>query len=130
MPDTATSVVHCCRPTTTARTERLKLTWLLGIDVNAGEIFRGFFDRVVDLICWLTDFTKFLTSGIAEQLGANWDIEHDPANLAGRIIDCESNIVITADQGRRGGKRVPLKNNVDERGDRVTSLRTDIASKH
>ncbi len=36
-----------------------------------------------------------------------------PDALAGRIVDCKSNIVITADQGRRGGKRVPLKNNVD-----------------
>lgn len=37
-----------------------------------------------------------------------------PDALAGRIVDCQSNIVITADQGRRGGKRVPLKRNVDE----------------
>jgi len=36
-----------------------------------------------------------------------------PDALAGRIIDCESNIVVTADEGRRGGKRVPLKANVD-----------------
>ncbi|NND43857.1 MAG: acetate--CoA ligase [Xanthomonadales bacterium] len=37
-----------------------------------------------------------------------------PDALAGRIIDCESNIVITADEGVRGGKKVPLKRNVDE----------------
>ncbi len=36
-----------------------------------------------------------------------------PDALAGRIIDCNSNIVVTADEGRRGGKRVPLKANVD-----------------
>jgi len=36
-----------------------------------------------------------------------------PDALAGRIIDCDSNIVVTADEGRRGGKRVPLKANVD-----------------
>ncbi len=36
-----------------------------------------------------------------------------PDALAGRIHDCKSNIVITADEGRRGGKRVPLKANVD-----------------
>jgi len=36
-----------------------------------------------------------------------------PDALAGRIIDCESNIVVTADQGLRGGKVVPLKANVD-----------------
>jgi acetyl-CoA synthetase len=36
-----------------------------------------------------------------------------PEALAGRIIDCDSNIVITADEGRRAGKSVPLKANVD-----------------
>ena len=36
-----------------------------------------------------------------------------PDALAGRITDCESNIVITADEGLRGGKTVPLKANVD-----------------
>ncbi|RLA32041.1 MAG: acetate--CoA ligase [Gammaproteobacteria bacterium] len=36
-----------------------------------------------------------------------------PDALAGRIHDCESNIVITADQGMRGGKAIPLKDNVD-----------------
>ena len=33
--------------------------------------------------------------------------------LAGRIEDCDSRIVVTADEGRRGGKRVPLKATVD-----------------
>ncbi|PVZ72090.1 acetate--CoA ligase [Pelagibaculum spongiae] len=37
-----------------------------------------------------------------------------PDALAGRIIDCESKVVITADEGMRGGKAVPLKENVDE----------------
>jgi len=36
-----------------------------------------------------------------------------PDALAGRIHDCESNIVITADEGLRGGKLIPLKANVD-----------------
>ncbi len=36
-----------------------------------------------------------------------------PEALAGRIQDCDSNIVITADGGMRGGKLVPLKSNVD-----------------
>ncbi len=36
-----------------------------------------------------------------------------PEALAGRITDCDSRVVITADEGRRGGKRVPLKANVD-----------------
>jgi acetyl-CoA synthetase len=37
-----------------------------------------------------------------------------PDSLAGRIQDCDSRIVITADEGLRGGKVVPLKLNVDE----------------
>jgi acetyl-CoA synthetase len=36
-----------------------------------------------------------------------------PDSLAGRINDCDSAVVITADEGRRGGKPVPLKANVD-----------------
>ena len=36
-----------------------------------------------------------------------------PDSLAGRIEDCESTVVITADEGLRGGKSVPLKANVD-----------------
>ncbi|RDE08455.1 acetate--CoA ligase [Pelagibacterium lacus] len=36
-----------------------------------------------------------------------------PDALAGRINDCDSAVVITADEGRRGGKSVPLKTNVD-----------------
>jgi acetyl-CoA synthetase len=36
-----------------------------------------------------------------------------PDALAGRIVDCQSNIVITADEGLRGGKGIPLKKNVD-----------------
>lgn len=37
-----------------------------------------------------------------------------PEALVGRIQDCDSNLVITADAGMRGGKLVPLKANVDE----------------
>jgi acetyl-CoA synthetase len=37
-----------------------------------------------------------------------------PDSLASRIQDCDSVLVITADEGRRGGRRVPLKANTDE----------------
>ncbi len=36
-----------------------------------------------------------------------------PDSLAQRIKDCDSKVVITADEGLRGGKKVPLKANVD-----------------
>jgi len=47
-----------------------------------------------------------------------------PDALAGRIHDCDSNIVVTADEGVRGGKSVPLKANVDAAAQNpdVTSL--------
>ncbi|MGH6956329.1 MAG: AMP-binding protein, partial [Caulobacteraceae bacterium] len=37
-----------------------------------------------------------------------------PDSIAGRIKDCDSPVVITADEGLRGGRTVPLKKNVDE----------------
>jgi len=37
-----------------------------------------------------------------------------PDSLAGRIDDCDSVCVVTADEGVRGGKPIPLKANVDE----------------
>jgi acetyl-CoA synthetase len=36
-----------------------------------------------------------------------------PESLRDRILDCESNFLITADEGLRGGKKVPLKANAD-----------------
>jgi acetyl-CoA synthetase len=36
-----------------------------------------------------------------------------PDALAGRINDCDSNLIITADEGLRGGKPIPLKANTD-----------------
>jgi acetyl-CoA synthetase len=37
-----------------------------------------------------------------------------PDALAGRIVDCHSEVIITADESLRGGKHVPLKANVDQ----------------
>ena len=35
-------------------------------------------------------------------------------SIAGRILDCKSNFVVTADEGLRGGKLIPLKETVDK----------------
>jgi acetyl-CoA synthetase len=43
-----------------------------------------------------------------------------PDSLAGRIEDCQSNFVITADEGLRGGKKVPLKANTDAALEKIT----------
>ena len=36
-----------------------------------------------------------------------------PQSIADRVQDCQSKLIITADEGLRGGKKVPLKSNVD-----------------
>jgi acetyl-CoA synthetase len=45
-----------------------------------------------------------------------------PDSLAGRIEDCGGKVVITADEGLRGGKRVPLKANTDESLKKITTV--------
>jgi acetyl-CoA synthetase len=52
-----------------------------------------------------------------------------PDSVAGRIQDCESNFVITADEGLRGGKKVPLKANVDEALKQCPTVRACIVVK-
>jgi len=47
-----------------------------------------------------------------------------PESLAGRIQDCDSNIIITADEGLRGGKKVHLKGNVDSALKNCPSIKT------
>jgi acetyl-CoA synthetase len=37
-----------------------------------------------------------------------------PDSIAGRIEDCKSTCIVTADEGARGGRKIPLKANVDE----------------
>ncbi|MCW2389677.1 acetyl-CoA synthetase [Sphingobium sp. B11D3B] len=49
-----------------------------------------------------------------------------PDSLAGRITDCDSSVVITADEGVRGGKTIPLKANVDEALDDCTCVESVI----
>lgn len=52
-----------------------------------------------------------------------------PEALAGRITDCDSSVVVTADEGRRGGKRIPLKANVDAAAERAPALEKVIVVK-
>ncbi|MGN6571631.1 MAG: acetate--CoA ligase, partial [Pseudolabrys sp.] len=36
-----------------------------------------------------------------------------PDSIAGRVEDCKSDVIVTADEGLRGGRKIPLKENVD-----------------
>ena len=47
-----------------------------------------------------------------------------PDSLADRILDCDSTYLITADQGMRGGKPVPLKYNADKALERCPDVKT------
>ena len=47
-----------------------------------------------------------------------------PDSIVGRIEDCGSTFVITADEGLRGGKTVPLKANVDAALEKVSGVKT------
>ena len=53
-----------------------------------------------------------------------------PEALAGRVEDCDSRIVLTSDEGLRGGKRVPLKANVDAALAHCPNVDTVIVLKH
>jgi acetyl-CoA synthetase len=52
-----------------------------------------------------------------------------PESLVNRIQDCDSNLVITADEGLRGGKPVPLKANTDEALKQCPSVKTVVVVK-
>ena len=49
-----------------------------------------------------------------------------PDSLVGRIQDCKSNCIITADEGLRGGRKVPLKANADAALAKCPSVKTCI----
>jgi len=52
-----------------------------------------------------------------------------PDALAGRIEDCDSTIIITADEGVRSGKTIPLKSNTDEAIAKAKMCKTTIVVK-
>jgi acetyl-CoA synthetase len=53
-----------------------------------------------------------------------------PDSLAGRIQDCRSTVLITADEGRRGGRSVPLKRNADNALQHCPEVREVIVVRH
>src|SRR5260370_4087411 len=49
-----------------------------------------------------------------------------PDSLVGRIQDCKSTVLITADEGLRGGRQVPLKANADAALEHCPEVKTVI----
>jgi acetyl-CoA synthetase len=52
-----------------------------------------------------------------------------PDSLAGRIQDCDSNLIITADEGIRGGRKIPLKANTDAALKSCPTIKTCVVVK-
>jgi acetyl-CoA synthetase len=53
-----------------------------------------------------------------------------PDSLADRIQDCDTRIVITSDEGLRGGRKIPLKANTDEALDKCPQVDRVIVVRH
>ena len=49
-----------------------------------------------------------------------------PDSLAGRIADCQSTLIVTADEGIRGGRKIPLKANTDAACDKAGGVKSVI----
>jgi acetyl-CoA synthetase len=52
-----------------------------------------------------------------------------PDSIAGRIEDCKSTVVVTSDEGLRGGRKIPLKANVDAACDKAGGVKSVIVVK-
>ena len=52
-----------------------------------------------------------------------------PDSIAGRIEDCKSTVIVTADEGLRGGRKIPLKENVDVACDKAGGVESVIVVK-
>jgi acetyl-CoA synthetase len=53
-----------------------------------------------------------------------------PDSLVGRIKDCRSTVLITADEGRRGGRAIPLKRNADNALRHCPEVRDVVVVRH
>ncbi|HVY59519.1 MAG TPA: acetate--CoA ligase [Xanthobacteraceae bacterium] len=53
-----------------------------------------------------------------------------PDSLAGRIDDAKSSVLVTADEGVRGGRKIPLKANSDEAAQKAGGVETMIVVRH
>ncbi|PHX38244.1 acetyl-CoA synthetase, partial [Pseudomonas sp. NZIPFR-PS2] len=81
---------------------------LRGQDVHRGDVVTIYMPMIPEAVVAMLACTR---------IGAIHSVVFggfSPEALAGRIIDCKSKVVITADEGIRAGKKIPLKANVDD----------------
>ena len=52
-----------------------------------------------------------------------------PDSIAGRVEDCTSTVIVTADEGLRGGRKIPLKANIDAACDKAGGVTSVIVVK-
>ena len=52
-----------------------------------------------------------------------------PDSIAGRVEDCKSTVIVTADEGIRGGRKIPLKANVDAACEKAGGVKSVIVVK-
>ncbi|MGD0432430.1 MAG: acetate--CoA ligase [Acetobacteraceae bacterium] len=79
-----------------------------GLGVKKGDVVTVYLPMVVEAAVAMLACTR---------IGAIHSVVFggfSPDSLANRIQDCGSRLLITADEGRRGGRKVPLKANADE----------------
>jgi len=81
---------------------------LRGQDVHRGDVVTIYMPMIPEAVVAMLACTR---------IGAIHSVVFggfSPEALAGRIIDCRSKVVITADEGIRAGKKISLKANVDD----------------
>ncbi|MGL4861042.1 MAG: acetate--CoA ligase [Enterobacteriaceae bacterium] len=81
---------------------------LLSLGIQKGDVVAIYMPMVVEAAVAMLACTR---------IGAVHSVifgGFSPEAISGRIIDCGAKLVITADQGVRAGRSVPLKQNIDE----------------
>ena len=94
-----------------------------GLGVKKGDVVTVYMPMVVEAAVAMLACTR---------IGAIHSVVFggfSPDSLANRIQDCGSTMLITADEGRRGGRKVPLKANADEALKICPSIRHVIVAK-
>jgi len=97
--------------------------------LKANGVKRG--DRVTVYLPMIPELT--VTMLACARIGAVHSVifaGFSPNSIRDRVEDCKSDVVITADEGLRGAKVIPLKKNVDEAVDGLEHVRRVIVVRH